>query len=236
MKHNNLSANAIAIGLIALLSLQAVSAKAPQKTGTQGPGTLIGLNYGMYHNGYHSFSGSKSTNNGPVFSQTFTPAFQTQLSGQWYGSLGFGYNTYKSTDYYTQGIVNFTNTVNENYFGPSLEVLRYCDDPCDDDDWYPYMGLDLSYFAGSRKESTYDDATKKTSTVNGKVMDLNVGLVGGAYYDLGKNFGLFGRMNMLSWDRFKTIDNKANENNYRVKTGFNFFNGGSLGLYFKLGK
>lgn len=218
--YSMMALTAVVAGFATVNDLKAVS----------GPGTLVGLDLAYQRNGYFSTTNNSTTNEGPSNWFMFAPAFQMRIKNNWAGEVAVGAAMYKDRFNYSNGY----NEEKETYYGPRLSIIRYCDDPCDDD-WYPFAGISFSYYAGKREYSSHNNNTNVTTSIDGKVNTVGAGFFGGSYYALGHSFGLIGRVQVLNYNTFRTYQDKSDMKDYSTVKQFNFFNGGSLGVYFKVG-
>jgi hypothetical protein len=199
---------------------------------THGPGTLVGLDFGYYHNTYHDHSAGKTTNPGPSGYVGFMPNVQFYLLNNWAASIGIGINSYHDVSDFSP----FHSDEKEMYFGPSLSLYHYCDDPCDDD-LYPFFGFDAFYYTGPRTYTHWqDNGPDLTHHVEkGKLTESGLGIFGGANYNLGKHFGVSGRVNVLDYTMDKTVYDKTNPDYFRSSGHLNIFREARAGIYLRIG-
>lgn len=196
-----------------------------------GPGTLLGARLSYYNNGYFDINNDKKEKTGPSRNLSVVPTFQVGLGKGWATNIGLGINSYKSEDLNTQ----YNTVTKENSYGLDLGFYHYCEDPCDEDDWYPFGGFEMGYYSGTREYVNTNNMTKVQFTENGKILNISERLVGGAYYRVSDNVGLFGSFNLVSMDNYRTYPNKSNTTNGWGSTRYNFLNGARIGAFVKLG-
>lgn len=203
-------------------------------TKTSRPGNLVGCDLAFSRNSYHNSNAGKKSNISTSGSFSIIPTFQFNVASNWAASIGLRVDSYNGK----YDNAPFHSEEKEMSYGPSLSIYHYCDDPCDEDDWSPFVGANVGYYAGPRKYITWDDNTPNQAhhVENGKISSFEGGIFTGTYYRLNDNFGAMAKVSLFDFNTYKTVYSKSSPDSFGSNSHFDLFSGGNVGIYYNLGE
>ncbi|MFM9944012.1 MAG: hypothetical protein ACKVQB_02145 [Bacteroidia bacterium] len=191
---------------------------------TDYPTFSAGLDLGFNWNSNNNSIATDNENKSSSF--IISPQAWIGLNSQYTFVPSFGFGFYNSQNNNS----SFNNSFSERSLYPSLALLRYCDDPCDDYEFFTGVRLAGQFFKGTSEYEQISNQMK--STTDSKTTGFTLGGVAGINYNFTDKFTGFISSNVIQYNRSKQINDIKSEDNYNTFSGFSFGRDVRLGARF----
>lgn len=158
----------------------------------------------------------------------FSPQIWLPLNKSWTVVPSIGIGSYRNTDESSM----LKNTYKSMEFSPSCSFLHYCDDPCDDYEFY--AGLRAGVDFGSGTKTTDSKLQGSTIVTNTKSSGAFFSGLVGLNYEFTPKISGFLNADVFNFSSHKNIYDTSTSSNYYRSTNLKFLNEVRIGALFDL--